>query len=245
MMINIKKIINRASSSFAVIALVLGLSPVVANAAGPGTATSNLTTVSTGYEATATSNAEAMSNAQFSVTPGMLTLNAVPNLLLSNASISGLTSGTSTLKLAAGSTTGGEGYDGNNTGNLNITDYRGSHAGWSLTVGMGPFTSLTGSETISDTTLNLSMTPENMANTATPAPTNVALSGGAITNDWISNPSTLWTAPAQSGEGSNSATTNANTDLTIGQQPASVSSGTYDATLFWALQAAPTATPAS
>src|SRR5699024_5419417 len=100
-------------------------------------------------------------------------------------------------------------------------------------------------ETISDTTLNLAMTPENMANTETPAPTNVELSGGANTNDWISNPSTLWTAPAQSGEESNSATTNADTDLTIGRQPACIYAATDDATLFWALQAAPTATPAS
>ncbi len=243
MMMSIKKIINRASSSLAVVALALGLSPVIANAAGPGTATSNLTTVSTGYVANATSNAEATSNAQFSVTPGMLTLNDVPNILLSNTSISDLANADAKLQLASGPTVGGVAYDGNNSGNLNITDYRGSHAGWSLTVGMSPFTSLTSAATITGTTMNLAFTPNSLANTETPDPTTVALTPGTVTGGWISNPTTLWNAPANTGEGSNSATLNNNTSLNIGKTLAT--SGTYDSTLFWALQDAPVATVAS
>ncbi|UIF29849.1 WxL domain-containing protein [Levilactobacillus brevis] len=238
----IKKFINRAGSSLAVVALVLGLSPLVVKAAGPGTATSNLTTVSTGYVADGTSNAEAMSNAEFSVTPGMLTLNAVPNVFLGSTTVKDVATDGAKLPIATGSTTGGTGYDGNNTGALNVTDYRGDHAGWSLTVGMGPFTS--GTSTVDSATLALDFTPEAMDNTATAAPTSVALTQGTVTNGWITSPSTLWTAAAKSGEGSNSATTNAQTNLTIGKQN-TISAGTYDATLYWALQDAPTATPAS
>ncbi|TGD19038.1 cell surface protein [Levilactobacillus suantsaiihabitans] len=243
---NIKKIINRAGSSLAVIALALGLSPMVANAAGPGTESSNLTTVSTGYAATATSNAEAMSNAQFSVTGGMLTLNAVPNVLLSSTTVNDLQQTTQTLKMASGSTTVGTGYDGNNNGNLNVSDYRGTHAGWSLTVGMGPFTLLSGSASaITNSSLNLFFTQGASDNTETPAPNAVALPQGTVTNDWIANPETVWNAPAQTGEGSNTATLNSDeTDLQIGKQ-SNVSAGTYDSTLYWALQDAPTATTAA
>lgn len=238
----IKKLFSRAGSSVAIAALALGLSPVLAEAAGPGTATSNLTTVSTGYTADSTGSAEATSNAEFTVTPGMLTLNAVPNVLLSNSSVKSIATADSTLDLASGSTTGGTAYDGNNAGNLNITDYRGDHAGWALTVGMGPFTS--GTSTISSATLNLDSTAGTLDNTATAAPNAVALTQGTVTNSWITNPSTFWTAAAQTGEGSNSATTASSTNLKIGRQ-ATVSSGTYDATLYWSLQDAPTATPAA
>ncbi|NLR09120.1 MULTISPECIES: WxL domain-containing protein [Lactobacillaceae] len=238
----IKNIINRASSSLAVVALAMGLSPLVAQAAGPGTATSNLTTVSTGYVADTTGPAEATSNAEFTVTPGMLTLNAVPNVLLNSSSVKTIASSDATLTSNTGATTGGTAYDGNNTGALNVTDYRGDHSGWNLTVGMGPFTS--GTSTVNTATLDLDMTPGTMDNTATAAPTSVALTQGTVTNGWITNPSTLWNAAANTGEGDNSATTSSSTNLKLGKQ-ATVSAGTYDATLYWSLQDAPTAAPAA
>lgn len=240
---HVLKLLGGISSTVAIAAAVLGMSPIAASAAGPGTATSNLTNVSTGYVADSTGNAEATSNAEFTVTPGTLTLNQVPNVVLENTSVKSIATGNADLTVTNNAPTGGTAYDGNNTGTLNVTDYRGDSAGWSLTVGMGPFTS--GTSTVTDATLTLDQTTGALDNTATAVPTSVKLAQSTVANGWISNPQLLWDAAAGTGQGNNTATTAATSNLQITKQT-NIAAGTYDATLYWALQNAPAATtPAS
>ena len=234
------KMITQLSSAAAL--LVLGLTPVTALAAGPGTSSSNLTTVTTGYASDATGSAEAQSNEQFTVAPGALTLNSVPNILLSSTGVQNIATADTTLNVNNGNTNGGEAYDGNGSGKLDVSDYRGNHAGWTLTVGMGPFTS--GPATVNSATLNLTTNKGTVDNTATAAPTALSLTPSTLTTGWVTSPQTIWAAPVNTGEGDNSATTATSSSLVVGKQP-TISSGTYSATLYWALQDAPTAAPAT
>ncbi|MFB9769414.1 WxL domain-containing protein [Lactiplantibacillus modestisalitolerans] len=223
--------------------LTLALFPLGALAAGPGTASDNLTTITGGYAADETSNGQAQSNAQFEVTPGALTLNAVPNILLNNTGVENIASQDTSLTAATGNTSGGSGYDGNGTGSLSVSDYRGNHAGWSLTVGLGNFTAAD-SSTVTSAVLNLNATKGTVDNTATSNPTSVKLSQSTVApGAWVTSPQTIWDASAASGEGQNTATTTGSS-LDVSKQP-TISSGTYTATLYWALQNAPAATPAS
>lgn len=236
------KLIQGLGGGLIVTLTALSLAPLRAAASGPGTATSNLTTVSTGYVADSTGSAEAMSNAEFTVTPGPLSLNQVPNISLGSTSVKSIVSGDTVLPVVSGSTGSGTGFDGNSTGELNVTDYRGDHAGWSLNVGLGPFTM--GTATIANASLALNEAPATLDNTATTAPNNLTLTQSTTTNGWVSNPETLWSATTNTGEGSNSASTANSSSLTITKQP-TITAGTYTATLYWALQDAPsTATPA-
>lgn len=236
------KFMSRLSSSLTISLLVLTPLAAVAATTGPGTATSNLTTVSTGYVADATGSAQAASNAQFTVAPGSLTLNQVPNITLGSVNVKDIATADTTLAATASAATTGSTYDGNNTGALNISDYRGDHAGWTLTVGMGPFTS--GTSTVTSAKLDLNQAIGSVDNATTASPLNLTLSQGTVTNGWISNPETAWLADPNSGEGVNTATTATSSKLTISKQPL-ISAGTYTATLYWALQNAPVAvTPA-
>ncbi|MFC6180120.1 WxL domain-containing protein [Lactiplantibacillus daowaiensis] len=239
------KLMSGLSSGVAL--AVLALTPLFASAAtttttGPGTSSSNLTTVSDGYAATSTGNAEAQTNAEFTVSPGSLTLNQVPNIALGSVSVKSIATGSPNLPLVAGNTTGGAGYDGNGNSDVNVTDYRGDHAGWTLTVGMGPFTS--GTATVSSASLALDVSKGATDNTSTSAPMTLNLTQGTTTSGWISSPQTVWNADANTGEGSNTATAEPTSSLTLGKQP-TITAGTYDATLYWALQNAPAAAPAS
>ncbi|KRO26632.1 extracellular protein [Lactiplantibacillus fabifermentans DSM 21115] len=221
----------------------LALFPLAVAAAGPGTATSNLTNVTDGYAADSTSTAEAQTTAQFVVAPGSLTLNSVPNIALSNTNVKDIATAATTLPLSSSSTvTGATTYDGDGNGTLTVNDYRGSHAGWTLTVGMGPFSS--GSSTVSSATLNLVTSKPTTDNASTSAPVALNIPQSTVTSGWITNPQTLWAAAANTGEGQNTASTTEASSLAVAKQPL-ISAGTYSATLYWALQNAPTAAPAS
>jgi len=237
----ITKLMRGVTGTAAVALVALTMVPAVALASGPGTASSNLTTVSDGYVADSTGNAQATSDAEFTVTAGALSLNQVPNIMLGSTTVKDIATGpTTTLNVTTGAPTAGTAYDGNNEGALNVTDFRGDNSGWSLTVGMSPFTSST-KATITDATLSLDQTTGTMDNTATAVPNSLKLTQSTVTNGWITSPQTLWDAAANTGQGTNSATTAASSNLAIGKQ-SNVVAGTYDATLYWALQNAPAAT---
>lgn len=236
------KLWPRIGSTVVVAVVALAFSPLAAGASGPGTATNNLTNVSGGYVADSSGNAEATSNAEFTVTAGTLSLNQVPNIMLGSVSVKDIATADAKLPVTSGAPTAGSAYDGNNTGTLNVTDYRGDNAGWSLTVGMSPFVS--GKAAISQATLSLDQTPGTLDNSATAAPKSLKLMQSAVTNGWIASPQLLWDAAANTGEGTNTATTATSSNLLIAKQ-SNVVAGTYDATLYWALQNAPTTTPAT
>ncbi|VDG20753.1 WxL domain-containing protein [Lactiplantibacillus mudanjiangensis] len=223
---------------------LLAFTPLIASAAtGPGTSSSdNLTTASAGYAATTGSNAQAQSNAEFTVAPGALTLDQVPNIALGSVNVKDIVTGSPELPLVASNTTGGSGYDGNGNQDVSVTDYRGNHAGWTLTVGMGPFTS--GPATVTGATLALDLTKNSTDNATTDAPVSLHLTQDTPSAGWISNPQTAWAVLSSSGEGRNTAFADTTSSLTIDKQ-ATITAGTYDATLYWALQNAPVATPAT
>lgn len=234
------KLMSSLSGSVALLALAI--TPLGALAAGgPGTSTDNLTTVTAGYVSDATGGGKAQSSAQFTVAPGALSLNRVPNILLSSTNVENIATASTTLTANGGNVTSAPTYDGNSNGLLDVSDYRGNHAGWTLTVGMGPFAS--GTNTINSATLNLNTTKGVVDNSATGAPANLALTQSPLTSGWVTSPQTLWNAAANSGEGANNATAATTTNLQVGEQP-TISAGTYTATLYWTLQNSPIATPA-
>lgn len=107
--------------------------PVVADTnAGPGTATTNLssnTTVSADqpvFTETAAQTASAKSTAQFTVEAGQLTLKEVPDLNFGTAKPETIVNG------------GSQFLDVNNAGKLIVSDMRGTGSGWSLSASMNP-----------------------------------------------------------------------------------------------------------
>jgi len=63
-------------------------------------------------------------NAEFTVTPGTLSLNQVPNIMLGTVSVKDIATANTTVPVTSGAPTSGTAYDGNNTGTLNVTDFR-------------------------------------------------------------------------------------------------------------------------
>lgn len=112
---------------------------------GPGTSGVNLSGngdgTSAGYTPDATTGiAEAESIAQFEVTGGNLTLDAVPNLQFETVNAGDLATGKQRVPLANFSIDAGEdGWDGNQSGRLQVTDNRGENVGWRLFATMSPF----------------------------------------------------------------------------------------------------------
>lgn len=125
--------------------------PVVADTnAGPGTANANLsgntdTMVSAGqpvFTANDAQSASAKSTAQFTVKAGQLTLVAVPNLNFGDVEAATIVNGgTQSLvdnTVDNGSSKGQSAFDGNNAGQLIVSDMRGTGKGWSLSTSMNP-----------------------------------------------------------------------------------------------------------
>lgn len=121
--------------------------PVVADTnAGPGTASTNLssnTEVSADqpvFTATADQSASAKSTAKFTVDAGQLTLVAVPNLNFGAAKPATIVNGGSQSLVSNtvdnGSSKDQSAFDGNNAGKLIVSDMRGTGKGWSLSTSM-------------------------------------------------------------------------------------------------------------
>lgn len=100
-------------------------------------------TVGAGYEATNDSPAEANSTAEFTIDPGKLTLDKVSDLHFSkngksNPQVSDFIADQD-LILDGQPVTSKTGKDGNPDKQVIVSDFRGSHDGWTLNVKMTPF----------------------------------------------------------------------------------------------------------
>lgn len=197
---------------------------------GPGNATTNLTTVSGGFElADDASSVAANSTAQFDLTAGTLALTSVPNLHFQSESVANLIHGAQTLNLdTAAVTANAKDFDGNNSQTIKVTDYRGTNAGWHVTANLGDFT---GKKTITPDSITIGL------NTAGDNLTGVAASA----DNFVGADTALINAPVGGGSGITTSTV-ATGGLTLPQDPQALA-GTYQATVNWALLAAPT--PAS
>lgn len=148
--------------------------PVVADTnAGPGTANANLssntdTIVSAGqpvFTATDAQSASAKSTAQFTVNAGQLTLVAVPDLNFGAAKPATIVNGGSQSLVSntveKGSSKNQSAFDGNNAGNLIVSDMRGTGTGWSLSTSMDSEFSA-GASKLTGLSMNLAATGSNI-----------------------------------------------------------------------------------
>ncbi|MCX2455294.1 WxL domain-containing protein [Lacticaseibacillus nasuensis] len=204
---------------------------------------------------TTTGPATDQTTAEFTVSPGgtkdpggdhgtgdnaNLWLVKTPDLLFSNATVGEIISNNTTLKYLGGkvSETHRTGDPSENQdGALQISDLRGTGAGWTLTASVNQ-PSLGDSKLDGTLTLAFKDAKSDFVGTtnddgtpdlpATAAPQTATLSTSGTT-------ATVWTAAAKSGQGANTATVDPDkTTFEIFANPG-VTAGTYDATVTWTL----------
>lgn len=215
--------------------LLAGSTPLVVQAAGPGDATTNLTTVSDGFELAADGTPSvAISSAQFFIDGGTLALMQVPDLTFGRSSVGALIQGPQTLHLQAGSIpkdSDAPGFDGSANQQIVVRDFRGTNAGWTLTAQLGQFKNLTSAKTLTATKATLGDGGISGDNVQT-----IALANA----DFTSNATAILTAPVERGSGT---TTAQLADATIDlPQTVNATAGEYRAPLNWVLGAQPTPT---
>ena len=183
--------------------------------------------------------------AEINVEAGVLTLEKVPDLRFDKVSIAELAGDTGVTKNLIDNSVSDQGpvktsganaanADGNNTGELTITDYRGSGLGWELTAQVGEMIngagqSLAGSIVLKGSTPVVDgSTPQSVSpDTEVILPIN----GAAVT---------IWKAAAKQGQGKNTSTFKANggTKIELASNKTAVT-GLYQAPITWTLSDAP------
>ena len=210
-------------------ALLASGAPLTINAAGPGDEKGNLNT-STDAAFVLTDDAdtaEANSVALFSIEPGNLSLKAVPNFNFGNAAVKQLIDGPLALGLANGNVEPGkEGYDGNASNTLEVLDYRGTNAGWTLTAKLGAFA---GPTTLIASSLALSGSASGSNYSGSLGTGNIAQAAATVL------------APAK-GQGSGATTGTVATAKLELPKTATASAGDYRASIVWTLAASPSGT---
>ena len=217
--------------SSVIAALLTTGAPAVVSAAGaprgPGIDGNNLTTTSEGFTLEANDNGgtvEADSIAQVNIEGGDLVLKAVPNLSFESKNVKDLITDDVNFQLANGAVDNGPtAWDGNNSKTIEVDDYRGTIAGWTLKADLKGFT---GATSINATRLIL----------------NGDIKGGdlsgKLSNSNIANAgATVLSAEANKGAGPVTVDITSAT-LTL-PQTLKVKAGNYTATVVWTLSAEP------
>lgn len=194
------------------------------------------------YDAT-TDPATATTTAELTVTPGVLSLNAVPDLQFGEAQVKDVVAQDTTLNLAsntvaAGPVQGQTAFDGNNVGFVMVTDYRGNNAGWRLEANATSFATATSDELTGKLTLTGTAQTTQGADglaTMTGTVTTGALGAGTPGDNVV-----VWQAAAGTGQGQNTTQVvkDGGTTLTLDRNTAAVA-GVYQAALTWTLTNAP------
>lgn len=229
-----KSIKTISLSTAALMALVVGgIGVNAATGSGSGTTDNNIADGSTGAGFVAEDSASAKSTAEFAVTAGKLTLDAVPDMhfgmQLGNAGVSDIATRDVVLtyqdgkvtdkKDSKGNVTAKDTNDGNDAGLIRVSDFRGSGAGWKLSLGLSTFSN--GSDTLGGTTLAIALGDKKDA---------VAIASS--TDGTASTP--IYVAATDTGLGVNDFIIDGDTELQIAKNP-KVKSGTYQADLTWTL----------
>lgn len=200
--------------------------------------TINAGTLGAGYDAT-NDSAAANSKAEFAIDPGQLRLDQVPDLHFANDN------GTNPkvadfskevhLNLFDGKLSNAS-KDGNSNQKITVSDYRGTNAGWKLSVSRSDFTNLAdSSKKIDGVTMTVSPSADVTDGIATKAPVKT------IVNDQAA---TLINAAVNEGTFANNFDV-ASVDLTIAANAnKNIVAGTYQAEVNWTLANTPTAAPA-
>ena len=239
-----KSIKTISLSTAALMALVVGgIGGNAATGSGSGTTDNNIADGSVGAGFVAEDSASAKSTAEFAVTAGKLTLDAVPDMhfgmQLGNAGVSDIATRDVVLtyqdgkvtdkKDSKGNVTAKDTNDGNDAGLIRVSDFRGSGAGWKLSLGLSTFSN--GSDTLGGTTLAIALGDKKDA---------VAIASS--TDGTASTP--IYVAATDTGLGVNDFIIDGDTELQIAKNP-KVKSGTYQADLTWTLSNTPTTKAAS
>lgn len=234
------------------------------NTAGPGKADTNIseaTTIGEGFLSNDTAPASANSTAEFTVDPGNLTLDRVPDFNFGNIKTSQLISKTVTIpNLDLNSNTvktdstakTKTAFDGNSQGILQVTDYRGTNAGWVVYGQITPFTVLnpTSKEVTDPAFSGSTLTGDLIFNSSTqgsydgdqPIATKpVTITTGARTN-LLGAASAIWQAGIDTGQGINSVTFGPKATSLKLKRNAHTEAKTYQATMRWTLANVPNLT---
>lgn len=219
--------------SSVIAALLTTGAPAVVSAAessGPGDGTTNLsTTQSAGFTVdSVTGKAEADSTAEISITPGKLSLNAVPDLNFGKKDVKDLITNAVDFSLSDEDTTGGTaGYDGNSSKLIEVDDFRGTNAGWTLSAKISSFKNL------ADNTVSLPATEFTLTGAVKTDTLDESLTGSNIATGETS----ILTAAEGKGSGIVQSTLE-DAKLSFAKTSNAVA-GTYQATVTWTLSAVP------
>ncbi|KRO16268.1 WxL domain-containing protein [Lacticaseibacillus saniviri] len=233
------------------------------NTAGPGKADTNIseaTTIGEGFLSADAAPASANSTAEFTVTPGNLTLDRVPDFQFGDIKTSQLvTKSTTTANLnsssndakTGGTSKGKNAFDGNSDGVLQVTDYRGTNAGWVVYGQITPFTvlnptSIEGSKTAANgSTLTGNLTLKAVTPTAFDGDNAIPTKEvSVITGDkggQLGSSTAVWQAAVDTGQGQNNVKFGAGTATLTLKRNAHTDAQTYQATLRWTLANVPAA----
>ncbi len=215
--------------------IITGGAHTVSAASGPGTSLSDsLTSEGVTFAVGADGQAAGRSMAQFQITPGNLSLAAVPNLSFKDENVTDLIKGDLTLTTDSATsavTNDATGWDGNNAKTIRVTDYRGNNAGWQLRASLGTFANTTQTDktlaAISATLAGGNLTGDNV-------------SGLALTSDNFSGAgAALLSADQDQGSGESVATFTSAT-IILPRDTTAVA-GAYKAAIDWTLEAGPDA----
>lgn len=210
--------------------LATGAPAVVSAESGPGTSDSNLSTGTTdGFTlATDTEVATAESVAEVNIQPGNLFLKAVPNLNFGEKEVKGLITNGLDFSLTKGTIqTGAAAYDGNSSNSIEVDDFRGTNAGWTLNAKISGFTKL------GDNSASLSATEFTLTGAVKTDTLDENLTGSNIATGETS----ILTAAEGKGSGIVQSTLE-DAKLSFAKTPNAVA-GTYQATVTWTLSAVP------
>lgn len=181
------------------------------------------------------------STAQFSATPGELTLDEIPDLRFANVTVANLISGPNDLVLESGTVDKLTDADqGTDQLQIVVTDNRGTNEGWKLSAKAGTFRFGDGDNPVETADLNVTgLTFDTVDVSSSGTTANAFITAASI----IGGDTTVWTADNAStttpniGTGVNTAKVTAAT-LSLGQSP-NAKAGTYRAPITWTLTAGP------
>lgn len=188
-------------------------------------------TAGAGYEATQASAAEAHSTAEFTIDPGKLTLDKVSDLHFSkngksNPQVADFIADQD-LTLDGQSVTSKTGEDGNSDKQVIVSDFRGSHDGWTLNVKMTPFVNANNNKDgISGSQLTLDVVKDDTKGKAI----NPLLKQVVVNQEG----NTLINADSDQGTFTNTFDLTGNLHIPAAGNE-SIQSGTYQSTVTWTL----------
>ncbi|MCZ2733514.1 WxL domain-containing protein [Lacticaseibacillus rhamnosus] len=185
--------------------------------------------------------------AEINLKEGELTLDAVPDLNFGEIPLANILAGDVTKALKDNTVPVGpiktttDPKDGNDTGDLSVTDLRGTNAGWELTAQLGALTNktnqtLAGTMTLQGANMSTDNTDYDGINNPT-QPKTLTIGGTAVTI-WRAAKADGGTNMGQ-GQGKNTVKiSDTNTSLALTKNP-TATAGQYQAAITWTLSDAP------